>query len=207
LIPHTLPGDIALAQLHDPIHLIAEESGIMQKPSTAMFSVKDDNALEQLSREFRGSLLRYFARRTHDQSELDDLVQEVFVRLLRRGRTSELIGERLSGYVFETASSVLKDRQRKRMTRCADAHQPFDSDKHFDADFSPEHVLLGKEQLARATAALLELPERTRVIFVLRRLEDMRFKDIAARLNISVSAVEKHMQRAVTHLVKRADRE
>jgi len=43
--------------------------------------------------------------------------------------------------------------------------------------------------LARATAVLLELPERTRVIFVLRRLEGMRYLDIAARLGISVSAV------------------
>jgi RNA polymerase sigma-70 factor (ECF subfamily) len=67
--------------------------------------------------------------------------------------------------------------------------------------------LLGKERLVRATAVLLELPERTRVIFVLRRLEGMRFNDIAARLGISVSAVEKHMQRAITHLMRRIEQE
>ena len=179
----------------------------MPQPITMPISLEDHIVLEKVSREFRGILLRYFARRANDQSELDDLVQEVFVRLLRRGKTSDLIDGHLSGYVFETASSVLKDRLRKRVTRRADAHEPFDQEKHFDVDFSPEHVLLGREQLARATAALLELPERTRVIFVLRRLEGMRFKDIGARLGISVSAVEKHMQRAVTHLARRLDKE
>jgi RNA polymerase sigma-70 factor (ECF subfamily) len=179
----------------------------MPQPMPTSISHEDNVLLENISREFRGSLFRYFARRTHDKSELEDLVQEVFVRLLRRGKTSDLIDGSLSGYVFETASSVLKDRLRRRMTRRADAHEPFDHEKHFDVDFSPEHVLLGREQLARATAALLELPERTRVIFVLRRLEGMRFKDIGARLGISVSAVEKHMQRAVTHLAKRMEKE
>jgi RNA polymerase sigma-70 factor (ECF subfamily) len=74
-------------------------------------------------------------------------------------------------------------------------------------DFSPEHVLLGRERLARATAVLLELPERTRVIFVLRRLEGMKYLDIAARLGISVSAVEKHMERAVARLMEGAGEE
>ena len=64
---------------------------------------------------------------------------------------------------------------------------------------------MDRQQLARATAVLLELPERTRVIFVLRRLEGMRLNDIAKRLGISVSAVEKHMQRAITHIMRRID--
>jgi RNA polymerase sigma-70 factor (ECF subfamily) len=66
-----------------------------------------------------------------------------------------------------------------------------------------ERVFLGKEALNRASVALLELPERTRTIFVLRRLEGMRYADVARRLGISVSAVEKHMVRAIAHLTER----
>lgn len=169
------------------------------------FSDDDKAALERLEREYRGSLLRYFGRRTRDCADLDDMVQEVFLRLIRRGDTSGLESENPGAYMFETASSVLKDRLRKQQTHHTRAHEPFDRDRHGGEDFSPEHVLLERERLAQATAALLELPERTRVIFVLRRLEGMRFKDIAARLGISVSAVEKHMQRAITHLMRRTD--
>lgn len=77
----------------------------------------------------------------------------------------------------------------KRRSRREESHEEFDGQVHGDVDFSPERLLLGREMLARATAVLLELPERTRVIFVLRRLEGMRYLDIAARLGISVSAV------------------
>jgi RNA polymerase sigma-70 factor (ECF subfamily) len=179
----------------------------MAERRTSIVTNEDQAALERLGRDFRGSLLRYFGRRTRDRADLEDMVQEVFVRLIRRGGTSALERENLNAYVFEVASSVLKDRVRKRITRHVDAHEPFDRDKHTGEDFSPEHVLMGKERLARATAVLLELPERTRVIFVLRRLEGMRFNDIATRLGISVSAVEKHTQRAVTHLMRRKDQE
>lgn len=166
---------------------------------------EDIVVLDRLGRDFRASLLRYFGRRTRDRADLEDMVQEVFVRLIQRGGASELERQNLNAYVFETASSVLKDRLRKKITHHVDAHEPFDLNRHAGEDFSPEHVLLDQEQLARATAVLLELPERTRVIFVLRRLEGMRFNHISARLGISVSAVEKHMQRAITHLMRRID--
>ncbi|MBO9499530.1 MAG: RNA polymerase sigma factor [Novosphingobium sp.] len=158
-------------------------------------------SIEALNERFRPSLERYFLRRVRDRVEAEDLIQEVFLRLAKRGNIEDI--DKLGGYVFETASSVLTDRVRKQRTHHEAKHEAFDNDRHADVDFSPERVLLGRESLARATAALLELPERTRVIFVLRRLEGMRYLDIAARLGISVSAVEKHMVRATVHLMQR----
>jgi len=173
----------------------------MTRSNKAVPTPGDEKTLEALSKDFRASLLRHFRRRVSDSGEIEDMVQDVFVRLINRGGVAKL--ENLSAYVFETASSVLKDRRRKHRTHFFDFHDRFDEDEHGDVDFSPEHVLLSKEQLARATAILLELPERTRVIFVLRRLEGFRYQDISARLGISVSAVEKHMARAVAHLTRR----
>ena len=49
-------------------------------------------------------------------------------------------------------------------------------------------------------ATLDELPERTRQVFVLCRVEGIRQKNVARRLGVSVSAVEKHMIRAIAHL-------
>jgi RNA polymerase sigma-70 factor (ECF subfamily) len=161
--------------------------------------------LRELNATLRTSLYRYFARRMRDPGEIEDMIQDVFVRLLKRGGVAEM--EHLRGYVFQTASSVLADRLRQRRSRYADAHDEFDASMHGGQETTPEDVLLGRENLARATALVLELPERTRVIFVLRRLEGMRYNDIAARLGISVSAVEKHMQRAIVHLADGFDRQ
>lgn len=131
------------------------------------------------------------------------MVQEVFERLLKRGDVTGM--SQLGGYVFQTASSVLMDYLRRRRSRHVDDHDEFDKSRHSDVDFSPEHVLIEKEELARATAILLELPERTRQIFILKRLEGMKYRDIAARLGISVSAAEKHMKRAIAHLIERLE--
>ena len=168
-------------------------------------SIEKQAGLEQLYNAFRLPLSRYFARRVRNESEIEDLVQETFERLIKRGDVDQLAHQ--GGYVFKTAASVFTDRLRSRRTRYADAHDQFDEGGHGDVDFSPEHVLLERERLARATAALLELPPRTRTVFVLRRLEGMKYLEIARRLGISVSALEKHMQRAVAHLAENIDRQ
>ncbi len=154
---------------------------------------------------YRSSLLRYFQRRVGDRVEAEDLVQDVFVRLTQRGNLDAI--EHLTGYVFEAAASVLRDRERRRRSRSADVHDPYDVDRHGGVDFAPDRVLGGRERLRQASTALLELPERTRDVFLLRRIEGMRYQDVAARLGISVSAAEKHMQRAVAHLLNRVDAE
>ncbi|MDI1296884.1 MAG: sigma-70 family RNA polymerase sigma factor, partial [bacterium] len=74
-----------------------------------------------------------------------------------------------------------------------------------ESDIGPDRILAGREALKTALAALERLPERTRTIFVLRRLEGMRYLEIARRLGLSVSAVEKHMVRAVAHLAATGD--
>ena len=51
--------------------------------------------------------------------------------------------------------------------------------------------------------ALHELPERTRVVFALHRFEEMSYAQIARRLQVSVSAIEKHMIKALAHLARR----
>jgi RNA polymerase sigma-70 factor (ECF subfamily) len=79
-------------------------------------------------------------------------------------------------------------------------HVEFDSELHAEDEIDPQRILGGKEDLHAATAALLRLPERTRTVFILRRLEGRRHRDIAMQLGISVSAVEKHMVRAILHL-------
>jgi RNA polymerase sigma-70 factor (ECF subfamily) len=157
-----------------------------------------EDPVAELAAEFGPSLSRYFARRVSDQAEVEDLVQDVFVRLLRRPEVRAMEGAR--GYVFETASSVLIDWARRRQTRRWSRHESFDVEQHGGVDFAPDHVLQSKERLAQAMAVLLDLPERTRTIFLLRRVEAMPYKDIAGRFGISVSAVEKHMRRAILHL-------
>jgi RNA polymerase sigma factor (sigma-70 family) len=158
-------------------------------------------AVAALSLRFRPALLGYFRRRVKDAAEAEDLTQEVFLRMLRRGDVAHLGDVR--AYLFETASSVLIDRARRGTVRHVGDHERFDPKEHVGETIPVERLFIGRESLNRAAIAILELPERTRTIFVLRRLEGMRYADIGRRLGISVSAVEKHMVRAMAHLTER----
>ena len=151
------------------------------------------------SRTLRGALTRYFQRRLPNTHEVEDLVQEVFLRIVRRGDSQDL--DRFEGYVFQTAASVIKDRFRRRRTRMSDSHVTFEPDLHGQADVSPEQTVLAREALRSTTRAIMALPERTRTIFVLRRLEGLSHPEIARRLGLSLSTVEKHIQRAAKQLL------
>lgn len=160
-----------------------------------------NTVLAERSEAVRGALQRYFARQGCESQEIDDLVQEVFLRIVRRGNAGEL--ERLDGYIFQTAGSVLLDRHRRRKARASDRHVPFEPEAHGGVAGGPDETLLGREALGKVSAVLMTLPERTRQVFILRRLEDLSFREIAQRLGVSVSAVEKHMAQAMAVLMTR----
>ncbi len=174
----------------------------MVESSAGEESAAASNAvLAHRSQALRGALARFFHRHVRDAGEIDDLVQEVFLRMVRRGHCDQL--EHLDGYIFQTAASVLQDRGRRRKSRLIDQHIPFEPELHAGTEFAPDRSLMAREGLKAAGLILLELPEQTRRIFVLRRLEELSYQEIALRMGLSVSAVEKHMLRAVRHLVSR----
>jgi RNA polymerase sigma-70 factor (ECF subfamily) len=158
-------------------------------------------ARDSLIDEFRPALTCYFARRVGVRDDIPDLIQEVFIRLLRRDDTTKL--ESVRGYVFETAHSVAIDWKRRYESHRRGVHETFDAQLHGGADAATDQLLIDREDLDCVISALMELPERTRAVFVLRRMESMKFKDIAERLGVSLSTVEQHMYRAMAHLMSR----
>lgn len=160
---------------------------------------------KRLDARFRAPLMSYFLRRVGDRAEAEDLTQEVFVRLI--GAESLERVEHADAFVFKIASNLLRDRGRRasRWRR----HSDFDAalidelSQDFVEDREPERVLVGRETLADVLASLDELGERTRSIFILFRLENMKQRDIAELYGIAPSTVEKHVMKAVMHLASR----
>ena len=158
-----------------------------------------NKALALQAGPLRRSLSAYFRKRIHEQGEVEDLVQEVFARIVARDSAKPV--ENLTGYIFQIASSVLMDRGRRRRSRHANAHLPFEPDLHGEVEFDAERILGAREDLTRVMQALLGLPELTRTIFVLHRLDGRKQREIALQLGISIKSVEKHMVRAGRHLI------
>ena len=183
----------------------AMEKGGRLKVIAQPWSVERDRAvLDRLSRNYREVLRRYFVRRKLGDGEVDDATQDVFSRLARKGGLSEL--ENVEAYLFETASSVAHDHFRRRAARRAAYHESYDESVHALTDLSPEEVHAGRRDMERLVEALKELPDRTRNAFMLARMEGLKHPEIARRLGVSVSSVEKYVIKATVHLAKRVGR-
>lgn len=170
-------------------------------PPTALADFGDDatHQWENVMRRYGPALRGFFAQRARNPSDVDDLVQEVFVQLLRRGNGKPI--ERVQQYVFQVASSVLCDQGRSMKARQHDAHESYDEASHAIAtEISLERIVIGEEMLARMNAALQKLPQRTRDIFFLRAVQQRKHDDVARLLGISTRVVHKHMARALTYL-------
>lgn len=146
-------------------------------------------------------LRRYFRRRA-PAGQVDDLVQEVFARLLSLRDPAAV--QDLERYIFVVAASVLSRQHRRRPL-----WQAMDDAEDFGPpdEVTPERSLIGKQGVEAILAVLDGLPARTRHVFLLHRFEEMTYQRIARELGVSVSAVEKHMMTALKALFLREGRD
>src|SRR5690606_33131675 len=104
-----------------------------------------------------------------------DLVQEVFYRIVALGTHERL--DNPDAYIFQTAANLIRDRARRAKTRHAfSQHLAAETENPFE-EISPERVLQGKEAVTRLQAALEELPQRTRAVFLLHRFEGFKYRE------------------------------
>lgn len=164
----------------------------------AAAATRDRALLDEFAREYERPLTRFFMRRVTSAADVPDLLQEVFLRLSAMADPGRI--EHRDRFIFVTAANVLRDRVRRETVRARDRHDPIDDYSLPGSDFAPDRVLESKQAAATLRAALLELPERTRDVFVLRVLEGMRMADVARAIGVSTRAAEKHQARALAHV-------
>ena len=149
--------------------------------------------------QYGPGLRRFLAKRV-SASEVDDLVQEVFLALRARSATSD-IGN-VEGYLFKTAVSVLS-RQRRRRTWRWGEQEPLDED--LSDEMSPERIAIGRDGVRRIIEALEAVPPRSAEAFLLSRFEQLTNEEVARRMGISVKAVEQLMRRAMRQVLARLE--
>lgn len=160
-----------------------------------------------LDSRFRRPLMSFFLRRLGNHAEAEDLTQQVFLRILNSAEGRRI--EDAEAFVFKVATNLLRDRHRTALRRRTTdtsslSDEPISGPtREFVEDRSPERVLLARESLISVLRALDELGERTRDIFIMFRLENMKQRDIATLYGVSQSTVEKHVVKAMLHLAIR----
>jgi RNA polymerase sigma factor (sigma-70 family) len=137
-------------------------------------------------------------RMLHDlaaPSEIDDLVQESFLRLLRVRERAPVFYPR--ALLLGIARNAALDLHRRRRTaRTNDIGENAWYDVPDNGPSTQEIVSLRQENLL-LEEAIRDLPGRCREVLLLRRLEGFSQKEVASRLNISVKTVEAQLTRAL----------
>ena len=160
----------------------------------------DSASLASLALSYRQPLLRFFARRSLTPEAAEDCAQDVFMRL---ARVADPGVENSEAYLFKVARHVLIDRARRASVRFEGMHDPIADLQLVSSEGSPSRILEGREALEQAAKALRELPERTRNIFLLNRLDGLTYTQLAARYAVNVKVIEREMSKALSHLRQR----
>lgn len=141
-------------------------------------------------------LQTYFQHKVGCQQEANDLTQETFFRLVDWRPKSEVSS--LRGLLFRIANNLLIDRSRRK------SRQPVEplTEACLEGTESPlkrpDQQVVAGEDLRRVQRVIAELPAKCREVFVLNRFGGLSYPEIAVRLEIAPSTVEKHMMRALT---------
>ena len=144
--------------------------------------------------ESRAELVRYLAFRVRDKVLVDDLEQEVYLRLLRLDQVHLIRNPR--AYVFRVAASVVADHGRRVGNRAQDDLP--EHDERFVEDASgPFEDFMWRQRLDRVQGAVAELPERCRRALILHRRDGWTYDEIATELGVSKSMVKKYLRKAL----------
>ena len=153
-----------------------------------------DGRLGQLHTQY-DKVLRRYVLRAGSQNDVDDIVQETYIRLLHRIRKSPDTEISLS-YIFQTALSVLRDRYRRQRARGAALTEPMEHE-FGTRRFAPDVQLDDSQRLLRLQAAIQALPPKIRDVFVLVKFERLRLDEAARELGVSKKTVQRRLARAL----------
>jgi len=150
------------------------------------------------------AVLRTVRRVLHGTNDAEDLLHSAFIRFAEY-RDRETVANP-AAFLVRTAANLAVDERRRRLRR----EIPSTLIELMEvADEQPmqTELLAARERLENVLAGLDSLGTRTREIFLMHRISGLKHRDIAARLGITVSAVEKHIAKASLFLLSWTDGE
>jgi RNA polymerase sigma-70 factor (ECF subfamily) len=141
--------------------------------------------------------LRAYARRfcRRGEAEVEDLVHETYARAIGYERWQEV--DSASAFAMRILKNIALDGQRRTKIASFQAIEDFDRMGLADEAPDPEVTVLSRDELRKLREVVERLPDQVRRVFTLRKVYGLPHKEIAERLGLSVSTVEKHLAKGL----------
>jgi RNA polymerase sigma factor (sigma-70 family) len=141
------------------------------------------------------SLARYLGRVWRNRSEVDDLIQEVYVRVYEAAGKARPTA--VKSFLFTTARNLVADRIRRGRVVSIEAVGDSEVLNVSMDELTPERRLDARQELKLLARAFARLSPRCREVVWLRRVDELTQKEVALRLGISDRTVETYLMRGM----------
>ena len=160
-----------------------------------------DDIFNGFYRENSRDLYNFMLYRSGDTDQAKDFVQEAFLKVYENCQKIEF--SKAKSFLFTTANNFFLNLYKHQKVKLAYAKgQP----QVAVADDDPDFLLREKEYREELQAAIADLTPAQREVFLLNRINDKKYREIAEMLGISEKAVEKRMMGALKKLRARLDK-
>ena len=159
-----------------------------------LLAQRDQVAFEQVFKTHFKRLHAYAFTILRDEAEAEEMVQQVFFKLWERNENLSLTGS-VTAYLFRAVHNeslnYIKHQKVRSEHKLHIAYSMKNEVEH------PGKKVLAGEMEKKIHAALNELPEQCRTIFQMSRFDELKYREIADKLGISVKTVENQMGKAL----------
>ncbi|HWJ48528.1 MAG TPA: sigma-70 family RNA polymerase sigma factor [Candidatus Udaeobacter sp.] len=189
------------------------EAASPQYTAVERMALEQDTRISEVVKRERSRLLNFIRRRVPDPGDAEDILQDVFYRLVEANRLLMPI-EHITGWLFRVARNRITDLFRKKepenFSELAMADENGEDLQFEDLlpspDAGPEAMLARKLLLEEMMQALSELPKEQREVFIAHEFEGRSFKDLAEEAGVSANTLLSRKRYAVLHLRERLQR-
>src|SRR5262249_48985726 len=179
-------------------------------PSSIKSMTEQDREISEIVAKERSRLKNFIRRRVPDPSEAEDIMQEVFYRLVEANRLLMPI-EHVTGWLFRVARNRITDLFRKKRPESFSGAAIEDEEGELlpiedllpSPYAGPEALYLRQVLLEELELALDELPAEQREVFLAHEVEGRSFKELSAESGVSVNTLLSRKRYAVLHLRER----
>ena len=144
------------------------------------------------------ALMQFLRRSGRSKSEIDDLCQDVYVRIFEAAQKQ--LPQPVRPFVFTVARNLLIDRIRKDQIVPIETVADLESLAVGADQPGPDRTVMAREELRRLQAALDRMPQRCREAVVMKKIEGLSMREIAARMGISFKTVDRHLADGAQYL-------
>jgi RNA polymerase sigma factor (sigma-70 family) len=154
--------------------------------------------MREFELEVSWTKLRDQIARMTRRDDAEDLLHDAWIGVEK----CETVVKNPTGFLIRAAANFSIDAYRREQRRATETIAGVTQEIVADRTPLQDEVLIARERLDRLREGIALLSPRTQEIFLKHRLDGLKYREIAQELGISQSAVEKHVARAMNHLIQ-----